>query len=226
MGRMAAPARMAKRGAGCRRSGDFWLFPGRFASVTESTFWAGTFQAPESSPLESLAGAAHLPRCRGTAGMNLIPQWFPSLWPLLYLPIGLMSLTRSFLLIWQATRAFGEWRRSGELEILLTTAVPEREIVRRGWDQFRPVLVRMFVVGAAASGVMTALSRTFQTMASPSPAPRNGISSFTGSARKLPKLRNGGRWFGSVLDGTAQPADGTRHRKDVWDRGGEQLFSW
>lgn len=107
----------------------------------------------------------------GTAGMNLIPQWFPSFGPLLYLPIGLMSLTRSFLLIWQATRAFGEWRRSGELEILLTTAVPEREIVRRGWDQFRPVLVRMFVVGAVASGVMTALSRTFQTMASPSPAP-------------------------------------------------------
>lgn len=105
----------------------------------------------------------------GSAGMRFVLTALPSVGPLFQLPLGLMALTRMLLLVWQATRAFGDWRHGGELEILLTTTVSEGELVLRVWNQFRGVLVRIILVDVVTSGVITGWTVASSTSVSPIP---------------------------------------------------------
>lgn len=124
----------------------------------------------------------------GAAGMQIALTSLPTLGPILQLPLGLMALTRMFLLIWQATRAFGDWRHGGELEILLTTTVPEGELVLRVWKQFRSVLIRFMGVDVVTSGLITGLTLAWYTPAAPVPSIREWFLVFHWAGQELAEI--------------------------------------
>jgi hypothetical protein len=81
-----------------------------------------------------------------------------SLMMLVFLPAMLASLAASLVLIYVACRTYAEARQTGEMEILLTTPVEDREIVRTLWLALRPFVVWLAVLefGVGAVGMSMA----------------------------------------------------------------------
>lgn len=124
----------------------------------------------------------------GTAGMNFAATWLPSYGPLMQRPLGMISLTRMFLIIWQATRALGDWHRGGELEILLTTTAGERDLVLQVWNQFRSVLVRVILVDVLTSGLLTGAMVALTNSISPAPILPNWFLVFHWASQELVEI--------------------------------------
>ncbi len=89
--------------------------------------------------------------------------------PLVFMqvPGALIAFTQSLLLISLAARFFGEARQNGELEILLTTGLPDRELVLLLWQRLRRVLILLILIEAAfdLAGTIVAVLRTTQATA-------------------------------------------------------------
>ena len=94
-----------------------------------------------------LSAFAQLPQLSG--GSVLLG----SLMMLAYLPAVLASMAASLVLIYVACRTYAEARQTGEMEILLTTPVEDREIVRTLWLALRPFVVWLTVLELVAGAV-------------------------------------------------------------------------
>jgi hypothetical protein len=67
---------------------------------------------------------------------------------IVFLPLALAGLASTLVLIYVAARTYAEARQTGEMEILLTTPVEDRDIVRTLWLALRPFVVWLTVLGA------------------------------------------------------------------------------
>lgn len=86
---------------------------------------------------------ANLPSLLQTGGAFLGAVYF------VFMPLGLAGLASTLVLIYVSARTYSEARQTGEMEILLTTPVEDREIVRTLWLALRPFIVWLTVVSVS-----------------------------------------------------------------------------
>jgi ABC-type transport system involved in multi-copper enzyme maturation permease subunit len=90
-----------------------------------------------------LSFVAHLPSLLQTGGA------FMAGLSIVFLPLTLAGLASNLVLIYVSARTYSEARQTGEMEILLTTPVEDREIVRTLWLALRPFIAWLTVVSVA-----------------------------------------------------------------------------
>jgi hypothetical protein len=92
-----------------------------------------------------------------------VAMWFlgnpttPAIMMPMQIPQVLASLALSLLVIYLAARSFAEARQTGEMEILLTTGLPDRQLVEMLWLRLRAVVISLIVIDAAFNVVGTLL---------------------------------------------------------------------
>lgn len=91
-----------------------------------------------------LTVVSHLPQLLIWLLPSGIPA--PALIPILSLPSALAGMAGMVLLIFLSARTFAEARQTGEMEILLTTPIPDRELVRMLWTRLRSVVLTLVAV--------------------------------------------------------------------------------